>query len=97
RLAEVHHQVQENFKISGEVMKRRYDLKSCQSTYKPGDKVWLYNPRRKKGQSPKLMSDWEGPYAVMEGLSAMTFCIKGGKKTKPKVIHANRLWKYHGS
>jgi len=69
--------------------------KASHADFKEGDQVWLYNPRRKKGQSPKLQSPWEGPYAVMERLTDVTYSIRGGRRTKPKTVHVNRLCKYH--
>ena len=35
-------------------MKRRYDIRSEAFTFRKGGLVWLYNPQRKKGKSPKL-------------------------------------------
>ena len=48
-----------------------------------------------KGKSPKLMSDWEGPYEVIHRLSNVTYRIRKGARTKSKVVHVNRLWKCH--
>ncbi|KAG7174164.1 hypothetical protein Hamer_G003056 [Homarus americanus] len=48
RLTEVHHQVRGALEFSGEVMKRNHDVKASQVCFKDGDKVWLYNPLRKK-------------------------------------------------
>ncbi|XP_042237389.1 uncharacterized protein LOC121876383 [Homarus americanus] len=62
RLTKVHHKVRGALEFSGEVMKRNYDVKASLVCYKDGNKVWLYNPLRKKGQSPKYQSPWEGPY-----------------------------------
>ena len=35
-------------------MKRRYDMRIVASAFGSGDLVWLHNPQRKKGISPKL-------------------------------------------
>ncbi|KAG7157489.1 hypothetical protein Hamer_G005932 [Homarus americanus] len=97
RLTEAHYQVRGALEFSGDVMKLNHDVKASQVFYKYGNKVWLYNPLRKKGQSPKLQSPWEGPYMAVERLSDVTYRIKGGRKAQPKVVHANRLWQYHGT
>ena len=47
-------------------MKTRYDIRSEAFTFSKGRIVWLYNPQREKGKSPKLSRPWEGPYAVVE-------------------------------
>ncbi|KAG7157196.1 hypothetical protein Hamer_G010041 [Homarus americanus] len=77
-------------------MKRHHDVKASQVCYKDGDKVWKYNPLRKKGQSPKLRSPWEGPYTEVERLSDVIYQNRGGRKAQPKVVHVNRLWQCHG-
>jgi len=58
--------------------------------------MWLYNPPKKKGQSIKLRSPWEGPYAIVERLSDVTYRIKGRRRANLKIVHVNRLWRYHG-
>lgn len=96
RLVEVHHQVRGHLKLAGEVMRRHYDRGSRPVTFEAGDQVWLHNPRRRKGHSPKLQSAWEGPYDIVEKISEVTFRIRRGRRGKSKVVHADRLWKYHG-
>ncbi|KAG7164371.1 hypothetical protein Hamer_G003553 [Homarus americanus] len=77
-------------------MKRTHDDKASQVCYKDGDKVCLYNPLRKNGQSSKLKSPWEGPNTVVECHSDVTYRIRGRRKAQPKVVHVNHLWQYHG-
>ena len=94
-LDDVHHEVRRRLKIAADAMKTRHDAKACDATLAVGDAVWFYNPRRVKGQCPKLMSDWDGPYEVTHRLSNVTYRIRRGPRAKPKVVHANRLWKCH--
>ena len=49
--------------------------------------MWLYNPQRKKGKSPKLSRPWEGPYVVVERLNDVVYRIQRGPRAKPKVVH----------
>ena len=77
-------------------MKRRYDMRIVASTFGSGDLVWLHNPQRKKGISPKLRRIWEGPYVVVERLNDVVYRIQRGPRAKPKVVHRDRLWKYSG-
>ena len=97
RLEEIHHQVRKNLKISGEAMKSHYDVKARTADFEEGEKVWLYNPRCRKGLSPKLQSPWEGPYIVLEKLSAVTYRIRQQGRRKVKVVHVDRLSKYRGT
>ena len=94
-LTDVHQVVRQKLKIAAEVMKTRHDVKSSEAVFEPGDRVWFHNPRRVKGLCPKLMSDWEGPYEVLHRLSDVTYRIRKTNRAKPKVVHANRLWRYH--
>lgn len=94
-LAEVHHQVRGKLRVAGQAMKDNYDRRMRDVKYAVGDRVWLHNPRRKRGLSPKLQSPWEGPYTVIAVLSAVTYRIKRGRK-RSSVVHVDRLWRYHG-
>ncbi|UYV72261.1 hypothetical protein LAZ67_9002385 [Cordylochernes scorpioides] len=54
RLEKVHRWAREKLKIASEAMKVRYDTQACGNDLQEGGLVWLYNPKRKKGLSPKL-------------------------------------------
>ena len=77
-------------------MRRHYQQRVRDASYQPGEKVWLHNPRRKKGLSPKLQSHWEGPYTVMKALTDVTYRIVPESGRKKKVVHVDRLAKYVG-
>ncbi|GBO29004.1 WD repeat-containing protein 36, partial [Araneus ventricosus] len=47
-------------------MKTRYNSRATDHHFKDGDLVWMYNPKRWRGMSPKLQQNWEGPYTVQE-------------------------------
>lgn len=57
---------------------------------------WLHNPLRKKGLLPILQSPWEGPYEVLQVLSDVTYKIRRDPQQRPRVVHVDRLWQYHG-
>ena len=58
--------------------------------------IWLYNPQRKKGVSPKLSQPRKGQYVVTKKMNALVYHIRLGPRQKPKVVHQNRLWGYSG-
>ena len=60
--------------------------------YAVGDRVWLFNPRKKRGLTPKLQSNWEGPYTILQRLSAVTFKLGDGTPKRPRIVHVDRLW-----
>ena len=62
-----------------------------------GDAVWLHNPQRRKGLTPKLQQPWQGPYIITKKINDLVYRIQLSLKAKPKVVHRNRLWKYSGS
>ena len=77
--------------------KRSYDHRLHHKPYTRGDAVWLHNKQRKKGKSPKLSRSWDGPYLILKKISDMVYRIQKSSKSKPKVVHYDRLKPYHGS
>lgn len=92
RLQYCHQAAKEALEKRAVEMKARYDAKSRIPTFKEGDKVWLHNPRRKRGLCPKLQNDWEGPYTVVKKISDLVVRIQSGKKQR--VVHVDRLAPY---
>ena len=98
KLERVHCFARNHLKLSSDRMKQRYDLLvQEEQPLEAGDAVWLHNPQRKKGLSPKLQRPWQGPYLVVKRINDLVYRIQLGPKCKPKVVHRNRLWKYTGS
>ncbi|GFT19000.1 retrovirus-related Pol polyprotein from transposon 412 [Trichonephila clavipes] len=60
RMEELHDLARERFGMASEKMKTRYDARATGHDFGEGDKVWLWNPKRHKGLSPKLQTNWEG-------------------------------------
>ncbi len=68
-----------------------YDGKACVKVYSVGDKVLLRSP----GLHSKLEETWEGPYEVLEVVSAVNVRISLPEKKKiQKVVHVNLLSPY---
>ncbi|GFX05702.1 retrovirus-related Pol polyprotein from transposon 412 [Trichonephila clavipes] len=96
RMEEMHHLARERIGMASEKMKTRYDARETGHDFHEGDKVWLWNPKRRKGLSPKLQTNWEGPYTVLKRLNDVVVRIQKSPHSKPKVIHYNRLAPYLG-
>ena len=92
RIDRVHQHARRNIRVATERMKQYYDTRSNTERLEPGQHVWLHNPKRRKGVSPKLSRPWEGPYLVMDRLNDVFYRVQQGPRSKPKVIHRNRLW-----
>ncbi|GFV54136.1 retrovirus-related Pol polyprotein from transposon 412 [Trichonephila clavipes] len=88
RMEEMHHLARERIGIASEKMKTRYDARAAVHDFHEGDKVWLWNPKRRKGLSPKLQTYWEGPYTVLKRLNDVVERIQKSPHSKPKVISA---------
>ncbi|GFX71951.1 retrovirus-related Pol polyprotein from transposon 412 [Trichonephila clavipes] len=96
RVEEMHHLARERIGMAFKKMKTRYDARATGHDFHEGDKVWLWNPKRHKGISPKLQTNWEGPYGVLKRLNDVVVRIQKSSHSKPKVIHYNRLAPYLG-
>ena len=94
KIAKTHEFARANIKAASEGMKRRYDARCDLSRFDSGDLVWLFNPQRKKGISPKLSTKWEGPYTIQKRINDVVYRIRRGPRAKAKVVHRDRLWRY---
>jgi len=91
KLEDLHEAVRKRIDIKSSQTKTWYDQKARNIQFNVGQKVWFYNPRRKKGRAPKLQSSWEGPYFIIKKLNDVVYCICRSNRSKKKVVHADRL------
>lgn len=94
RLLEIHKTVRSKIALASDRMKARYDLRANSTGFQQDDRVWLYNPQRKKGRSPKLTPAWEGPYTVIKRINDVVYRIQRSPRSKMKVVHLDRLKRY---
>ena len=92
----IHEFARNRLKISGHTMKKYYDHKIQHNTYNVGTPVWLYNPKQKQGLSRKLQGEWIGPFIVTHKLNDVIYRIQLSQKSKPKVVHHDKLKIYTG-
>ncbi|MPC57708.1 hypothetical protein E2C01_051695 [Portunus trituberculatus] len=59
RMEATRRQVSRNLRLAGQAMTRWYQLRARDAQYAVGDRVWLYNPRKKRVLTLKLQSYWE--------------------------------------
>ena len=76
KLKEIHEIAWENLEKSCDRQKRLYDHHANAHSYNVGDSVFLFDPTKKKGISPKLQSRWVGPYLVVGKLSDLLYKIQ---------------------
>lgn len=97
RLEKVHEVVRGKLVSASERQKRHYDLSCTFPRFKVGDGVLLQDTRKYKGLSKKFQFRWIGPFTVTHVISDLLYKIQEKPKTKPKVIHVNRLKPYQGN
>ena len=73
------------------VQKRYYNKKAKERKFAVGQSVWLYNPRRRRGRTPKLDIPWEGPYAIVRILGDVLYEIQASRRSKSKIVHVDKL------
>jgi len=98
RLRIIHELVRKKLKLKSDPMKMKLDHRPAVGNYNEGDAVWLYQPRRKKGLSPKLQRPCriQGPYRIVKKINDLVFRIQLSPRSKPKVVHVERLSPYRG-
>ncbi|KAJ8937830.1 hypothetical protein NQ318_016710 [Aromia moschata] len=97
RMDNIHERVRSNIQGASDRMKETYDINANDGRYQPGNQVWLYNPQRRRGLSPKLQSSWEGPYEVVTRINDVVYRIQKLPRGKPRVVHFNRLAPFAGN
>ena len=80
-----------NLQVATNLQKRQYDKKGVAREFKVGQGVWLYNPRRRVGRTPKLDVPWEGPFAVVSIIGNVLCQIQSSRRTKARIVHVDKL------
>jgi hypothetical protein len=93
-MRKVYELVRSNLDQASRLQKSQYDRTSVPMELTPGQGVWLFNPKRKKGRSPKLDIPWEGPYTVIQVRRGVLVDIQQSRHTKPRVVHIDKLARF---
>ena len=83
----------ENARDSAHNAANRANKDSTTSSYQVGDKVLLFDPTNKVGESPKLQVKWSGPFFITESTGNFNYKLKNvntGKEIR-RAIHGSRL------
>ena len=71
--------------------KRDFDTSRNFNKYEQGGLVYVRTNIKKKGLSPKLQPNWEGPFIIVRKISDLIFEIRSSQAGRTKVIHHDRL------
>ncbi|XP_064462662.1 uncharacterized protein LOC135373374 [Ornithodoros turicata] len=96
RLDIVHKFARDRMRQAFTRMKTRYDLRANGGGFSEGQLVWLYNPVRRRGLSPKFQRPWQGPFTVMKRLNDVVYRLRRPGRSRPVVVHLDRLAPYRG-
>ena len=96
-LWDVHAIARDKMRDASDRQKKQYDHKIFARQYSVGDAVWVFNPSKTKGRSPKLQCHWLGPYRITEVYTDLVYKIKRSPDSKETIIHHDRLKPYHGN
>lgn len=90
-LREIHRQAAAHRKDASRAMKHRYDLNARLSSFKVGDKVWLYNPRRRVGITPTLQFNWDRGWIITHVINDVVVRIRRKRDDQLRVVHIDRI------
>ena len=97
RIQRAHAWAREN--ITHAVARQRRAYCQAKMTYKPGQRVWLFTPRLKVGQSSKLAVFWSGPWTINKVVNDLTYEILPHplwQRKRNETVSIDRLKPYYG-
>jgi transposase InsO family protein len=89
--------VRRNLKKASVSQKKQYDVHSKDKhKFAVDDVVWFYDPTKKKGLSPKLMTKWKGPVKITKKVTDVVRTVVLDSKGTTRTVHVDRLKPYTG-
>ena len=91
-----HEKARENMAIQKAKMKEQYDKNVHTEDYKVGQRVWVYFPVVKVGDTRKLTKKFSGPFIITEKVRPKNFKVMRGHDLNPlkNMVHVDRLKPY---
>lgn len=87
-----HEAARDNSKRGQCWQKKQYDKRAQTKKLLAGTWVWLYNPTKRIGRSPKLQVKWEEePYEIKRHLSDLVVELESVRSKKKRVVHRNQV------
>ncbi len=98
KILDVHASAREQLKKSHIHQKKQYDQRAMVQDWKVGTPVWLFNPTKRVGKSPKLTIFWEEtPYVIVGKVNDVVMKIQKNRKSKPRIVHVDKLKRVEGA
>jgi len=96
RQRQVYELVRNHTKSAAGRYKSYYDQKVHKSSFKEGDFVFVYYPRRYPRRNVKWQLAYDGPFKVIKQITDLTFAVQKSPRANSKVVHIDKLKLYRG-
>jgi transposase InsO family protein len=84
-----YHSARLHLRKNAEIRKRRYDIGTSETQFSVGQPVWLYDPTKVPGKSPKFRAPWKKGWKVKNKIDDIHYMIENSSTTR--VVHVDRL------
>jgi hypothetical protein len=93
QLEVAHEEARKNNLAAQRYQKEYFDRKLRVWVFKPGDKVLIFSPSLKSGETPKLHLSWSEPYTIIQQISDTNYLVERMIKNRKrrKIVHINNL------
>ena len=91
RLCNAYNVVRRQLGKTAERNKHYYDLRVKPTSYKVGDVVYYFNPRRYRGLQEKWQRKFTGPFRVLKILGPVNILIQRSPRTRPFAVHIDKI------
>ena len=91
-LEAAHNKARTHLQAAQKRQKDYYDRRVAGTSFRVGDRVLLSTTAVKRGLSPKLHHQWQGPYVVLDKVSEVNYRVQlATGQGRKQVVHFNRL------
>ena len=97
KIQECDSRVRGKMREAHEKYKKDYNKTAVHQDLTVGEYVWLFNPTKKKGRSPKLMIPWEAePYKIVKFINPVVVQIKRRNSRNYRVVNIDKIKRAEG-
>ncbi len=93
---DAHEKARDHLQTAAKRQKKNYDKNLHHLHYHIGDAVLLANTAKKVRVCYKTQRRWKGPFLVTQVISSVLLRIQEGPRSKPQLVHTNRLQRFKG-
>jgi len=85
-----------HLRASAERRKKEYDIRVKPEKFEMGDWVYYHYPRRYQSKSTKWQRAYIGPFLIVKKIEPVNYVLQKSSKSKPFVVHVDKLKLCHG-